>query len=139
MCGRDGCCSAGWAEPLPTSCPPADAVDPAGKQYFRFVNAYPPTDDDFKSHRALFPQRTFNQPECQVRAVSLFESPEACDRAADTFPHFRSMARARLTLLSGAGVISLPNRRTGHSNWWPCTDFRKLVVVDDGSRESSAS
>ena len=67
-----------YREPLPADCPPADAVEiVVPRIVYRFVRNNPPSLDDFRSFRALNPDRELrNVTECQMRGVSVFVNLE---------------------------------------------------------------
>lgn len=55
-----------YRERLPNGCPPPEAEEvKAARDLFRLVDSNPPTDDDFVSHRALHPGKTFSD-ECRA-------------------------------------------------------------------------
>jgi len=67
-----------WAEELPPNCPPETAVTPQYEIFYRLVKQWPPTSDDFYSHRQLYSQKTFHTSECRARSLSIFSSLEEC-------------------------------------------------------------
>jgi len=67
-----------WAEDLPHNCPPDAAIAPKSETFYRLVKQFPPTEDDFYSHRKLYPRKRFNTNECRIRSLSIFKSLDEC-------------------------------------------------------------
>ena len=122
MCS-DRPCAAGYAEPLPQSCPPRGA-DSSGGQYHRLVESIPPTIEDFKSHRERFPDRAFTVTECRARSVSLLKSVEQCNQLLK-LPTLRGRLIVVLEIPSNTGAM----QKTGgphHYSWWRCGAFNPI-------------
>ena len=63
-----------WAEDLPSKCPPKTAIIPQYQTFYRLVKQFPPTEEDFYSHRKLYPNKYFKTNECRVHSLSIFSS-----------------------------------------------------------------
>lgn len=121
-----------WYENLPESCPPQDAVEPSGGQYYRILNSEIPENSDFLSHRALQPNGKFTVSECQAMAISLFTDKESCHTVAK-FPKFRNrpLYIGKVVLNKSDGLIAhTPNKNsTNHYSWWRSKDFDIKTVI----------
>ena len=94
-----------YREPLPDDCPPHDAAEiTAPRIVYRLVRHNPPVDDDFRSQRAVNPQRYFRIPECQVRGISVFDDYLVAVSWTNS-RNLRGTLVCRVTLDRGAGRI----------------------------------
>ena len=112
-----------YREPLPDGCPPPEAEEITGPStIFRIVWNNPPSDCDFKSQRALYPDRIFsNVSECVARGLSVTSDFDDAMRRTKR-RRFRGAIICQLALDSGAGQI----QQTGvppHHTWWPLANF----------------
>lgn len=113
-----------WLEELPDDCPPKDArIDYAG-HFFRIVKTYPPTMDDFKSQRALYPTKVFkgNPPACQTRACSVFSRKKVCENTRKRYPLFKNRHIVSFVFNPNLGCC----KQTGpneHYSWWISANF----------------
>jgi hypothetical protein len=110
-----------WEEPLPRSCPPEDAREPAGDAYFRFVESIPPTDRDFWSQRKLFPGKLFNVDECTALACSLISNVNECVRLLK-LPSQKNKKVVEFTPPADSGLIK-NTRSWYHYSWWRVKGF----------------
>ena len=113
-----------WDEPLPTGCPPQDAIAPTGNAYFRLVDSVPPTDRDFWSQRRLFPEKAFRVDECTARACSLISDIDRCVGLLK-LPTQKNRKVVAFTLRADSGLI----KDTGkwyHYSWWRAKGFDPL-------------
>lgn len=117
-----------YREPLPDDCPPPDAeelVEP--RIVYRLVRNNPPGLDDFRSFRALNPDRELrNVTECQMRGVSVFINLKGVD-AVRQRRNLRRTLICAVVLDKGAGRILLTNPETSHCAWWPLADYDILA------------
>ncbi len=115
-----------WYENLPQSCPPQEAKEPSGEQYFRILNSNNPSNNDFLSHRALYPDKKFSVSECQAMAISLFTDKESC-RIVAKLPKYRNknLYIGELILTKSDGLIAhTPNKKSlNHYSWWRSIKF----------------
>ena len=117
-----------WYEELPEDCPPRDAGAPVSEPHFRVVRTIPPTDCDFVSQRALYPERPFSVPECQARAVSLFLVRKSASGVLK-LPRFKGGAIVPLTLPRTAGVTKKTGGKPGHVSWWRRANFDPVPLA----------
>ena len=116
-----------YREPLPEECPPDEAEAITRPQtVFRLVRQNPPSDDDFRSQRALKPNNQFRVPECQARGLSVFSQIKDA-RKQLKMPILKGMLICHVTLDKGAGYI-LRTGRQSHLTWWPLANFDVLNV-----------
>ncbi len=116
-----------YREELPPGCPPKAAEEIVGERIcYRLVQNAPPRDEDFRSQRALQPNRDFNISECQVRGLSVFMQSADAERAATQNRNLRGTKVAKLTLEQGAGYIQQTGSRSHHT-WWPYQAFDILA------------
>lgn len=112
-----------FREPLPVNCPPSEAVEIAEpRTVYRIVRRNPPVDADFRSQRAMFPDRPFpNVLECQARGVSVHDDIEEAQLLLN-MRNFRGCIICQVNLNRGAGYIQQTGRRS-HFTWWPLADY----------------
>lgn len=115
-----------WAETLPESCPPADALQPNEIMVFRVVGTIPPTEKDFYSNRKLFPEKDFGIDECTARAISVFNKKSFCVRA-QKMPIFKDKKTnvVKLVLKKESGLIKKTFGRH-HFSFWAYTSFNPI-------------
>ncbi len=118
-----------YREKLPPGCPPKAAEEIIDlKICYRLVQNAPPQEDDFRSQRALQPNRDFRLLECQVRGLSVFMKSTDAARAARHSRNLRNMQVSRLTLTQGAGYIQQTGTgNRSHYTWWPYREFDVLA------------
>ena len=118
-----------YRETLPEGCPPDEADEiTAPRIVFRLVRTNPPTDDDFRSQRALKPDRVFrNVSECTARGVSVYLDPSDLKDLMQKFPQMRGTMVCQVELDRGAGFIRQTGRQRSHYTWWPFGGFDILA------------
>lgn len=93
---------------------------------FRVARSDPPTDDDFRSQRALRPDAVFSDvPECMARGLSVFGKRGDAEKALK-LPRLRGGIPVRVLLTAGAGRIQ-QTFRPSHHTWWPLAGFDILA------------
>ena len=117
-----------YREPLPRGCPPEDAQEiVASRTVFRLVRANPPSEEDFRSHRAERPNARFhNVGECRARGLSVFSERDACARHTK-LPSLRGRIVCRVQLMEGAGRIQQWGHDLAHNTWWPFAAYNILA------------
>ena len=112
-----------FREPLPADCPPLAAEQITEPRIvYRIVRNDPPTNKDFRSQRAMFPDRPFpNASECQARGVSVHDDIGEAQLLLN-MRNFRGCIICRVSLNRGAGYIQQTGRRS-HFTWWPLADY----------------
>ena len=116
-----------YREELPDDCPPQGADEILGAIIcYRLVQNTPPKEEDFRSQRALEPNKDFELSECQVRGLSVFMKPADADRAAQRSRNLQGTKVAKLTLEQGAGYFKKTGSRSHHT-WWPYKAFDILT------------
>lgn len=121
-----------WVEPLPAGCPPDDAWPPDGdKTYYRLVASVPPIQEDFYSHRKLYPDRPFRGSECIARACSLLETLGRCAEVMAMPQHKDKGERiVRITLPPDSGVVKNTGPRH-HVSWWWAKGFDPVACCEE--------
>jgi hypothetical protein len=105
-----------WHEKLPEQCPPSDAFEPNGFVCYRLCNGPKATEIDFISHRQLFPDRSYNVPECRARSLSIHKDL-ADSKKLKSLPAHREKTIFELVLSKGHGLVK-PTGRDSHHSWW---------------------
>ncbi len=115
-----------WAEDLPEGCPPEDAISPDSGLFFRAVQTFPPTENDFYSPRKLQPNRQFRD-ECAARALSVCDTIEGC-KQLKKHSFFRNHLIASVVLDKECGLIKWHPSALGksHYEWWLNTEFNPI-------------
>jgi hypothetical protein len=119
-----------WAEELPEGCPPRQA-DPSEGIYYRLGNK-PPTEEDFFSHRKLYPLKVFKVDECRALSVSVFNDLDAVKQLF-SLPTMKGkpINVLELSLTPENGVILQTGRDVHHYSWWKSSvfDLSKCVAL----------
>lgn len=110
-----------WYEELPEQCPPSTAFSVEGFVCYRLCKAVVVEDEDFHSHRKLFPARVFNAPECRARAISVFTNPNDLDNLLKLSIH-KGKAKVKLNLC-GTDGLAMKSGRDSHYSWWRSKTF----------------
>jgi hypothetical protein len=116
-----------YREALPSECPP-DAAETisAERLVYRVVSTFPPSQEDFKSQRAMNPSAVFRGvSECQAMGLSVFSDSRDAEKLLK-LPKMRGRLLARVRLVEGAGKIQQTSTPSHHT-WWPLTDFDILA------------
>jgi len=125
MCSFSGPCQLGWAEPLPSGCPPVSASNPNGETFFRFFRATPLVDEHFWSHDKLG-KSTGNATPCRARSVSLYQPLEKA-KELNKLARWKKHKIAQIKLPNGSGAIDRSDPVSGHVDWWPCAAFKPVA------------
>lgn len=115
-----------WAEELPPNCPPETAVAPQYEIFYRLVKQIPPTQEDFYSHRKLYPQKTFHATECRAHSLSVFSSLEECAKLLK-LPLHKQKKVVQLILPPESGVILHTGTQLSHYSWWKTAKYNPLL------------
>lgn len=120
----------GWLEELPDNCPPTDATTDYAGTFFRLVKTYPPTIEDFKSQRALYPHKVFkgNPPECQARACSVFSGKTSCENVRRKYQVFKKKHIVSFVFSPKLGCCKKTDPN-GHYSWWIAANFNVNSVL----------
>jgi hypothetical protein len=98
-----------------------------GQVAFRLVKSDPPTAYDFTSPRERKGNAwKFEQSECRVRAVSLWDSDEKI-RTVLKVPLKKNAKVARVVLTPDCGALA--HDTTGHISWWACKNFDPIKAT----------
>jgi hypothetical protein len=116
-----------WAETLPKACPPGEAKEPNRISFFRLVESFPPTQQDFYSYRMLYPNKAFRLGECVARSVSIFTSCEECSNIKK-LPQFKNDNKIiiMINLPPESGVVLQTGVNRYHFSWWRTKDFNPI-------------
>lgn len=104
---------------------PVESCAPDGDKYYRLVNSFPPTVNDFHSYRMLFPERYFPLGECIARSVSIFSSYSDCD-IVQKLPHLRGRIIVEIILTQNSGAVLQTTKNKSHFSWWRVKTFDPL-------------
>lgn len=110
-----------YREDLPPDCPPPPAAPlstPAS--FYRLVNRYPPTEQDFRSVWQEQPDRRPRLDPCQSRGLSVFATADAAQQRT-SYPTLRRKIVCAVQITSDAGPLLLTSRQ--HYTWWPLRDY----------------
>lgn len=118
-----------WYEELPEQCPPAEAFIPRGFVCYRLCEGEAPSDVDFLSHRHLTPHKKFSVPECQARAISVFQNSEDLSGVLKLAAH-RHKKIVRITLDSCDGA-AMKTSGSSHYSWWRSAGFVVARAIED--------
>jgi len=119
-----------YREELPIDCPPHDAEEVAvDMAVFRLVRDNPPTDEDFRSQRAEFPNRGFPVDECTTRGLSVFSQEKEAKEKILKIHRLRNHLICHVKLKSGAGKIR-KSSGSSHITWWPFANFDILACCN---------
>lgn len=113
-----------WFESLPDACPPTDARVPQNEVYYRFAESDPPTEIDFLSVRARWPERKVDCDECEARSLSVWDSLDQMRKALSGYKPFRNRIPVAITLTSESGVVKCT--KANHYSWWRCSSYDVL-------------
>lgn len=117
-----------WSENLPEQCPPDNAFDPDGLVFYRLCDTAPPTENDFKSHRALCPTCNFkNVSECIAHSLSVWDNVEKCLNLLK-LPRHKGKSAMKLELTSNDGLV-LQTFKPNHFSWWRTQSFDTASVT----------
>jgi hypothetical protein len=122
-----------YREALPSQCPPEAANEiTADLEVFRVVKKNPPTNQDFRSQRAMQPAAVWEISECLACGLSVFAEKRDGEKALK-LPRLRGGMLATVRLTQGAGRIQ-QTFRPSHHTWWPFADFD--ILAHCGREES---
>ena len=120
-----------WYEKLPDNCPPEDAFEPDGKEFFRLCVGNPATDTDFYSQKKEDANRSFaGIPECILRSVSLWDDKNKCLKQKK-YPTHKNKILCKIELNKGDGLIK-NTFKPNHYSWWRSNNFDPALseIVD---------
>jgi hypothetical protein len=116
-----------FKEELPLQCPPEDAVEDAIAVAYRMVYANPPTEDDFKSKKALGHLFTGDD-ECGFASCSLNANLMKAQRlAALPKPREKGAMVAKVSIPAGWGMWKQNSKK--HIHYWMYDVFDHTKVV----------
>lgn len=118
-----------WFESMPDGCPPSDAVEANGT-FYRLVTSLPAQENDFLSHFTLYPQRNYTGRECKAKAVSLYLTPEDCERIKALSAALRDKRVGKLTLTPRCGQIRDDQDGENHFSWWRYSGFDPIEICE---------
>jgi hypothetical protein len=118
-----------WAEELPSNCPPDEAFPPNYDIFYRLVEGFPPKEEDFFSHRKLYPKKKFPVNECQARSVSLFNRLDECAKI-QKLPAHKNKKIVKLTLPPESGVVLQTGQNRAHYSWWLSKQYDPIPACE---------
>lgn len=119
-----------WTEDLPSNCPPDAAITPKYEIFYRLVKQFPPTEDDFYSHRKLYPKKPFNTNECRIRSLSIFNNLDECVRLLK-LPLHKHKKIVQLILPPESGVILQTGNNLTHYSWWKKATYNPIPDCEE--------
>ena len=115
-----------YRENLPERCPPEDAEEVREELHlYRLVESNPASDDDFRSQRAMYPDKRFHIDECLAHGLSVWTSQTQAENVR-RLPKLRDKQVCRVRLCPGAGRIK-QTFKPEHRTWWPFRQFDILA------------
>ncbi len=123
-----------WIEdPLPPDCPPNDAIESDNGIYYRLVDTFPPTLEDFYSQKKKYPNKNFyvNFSECIQKSCSIFSTYKSCDSVRKAFKSHRNQKIVKIVLSSSCGLIKRTGNTPNHYSWWIKTDFDPIPFCQE--------
>ncbi len=118
-----------WAEELPPNCPPDAAFPPNHDVFYRLVGQFPPTEEDFFSHRKLYPRKRFHVDECQARSVSIFNRLEEGAKILK-LPAHKNKKIVKLVLPPESGVMLQTGQNKAHYSWWRSKRYTPIPACE---------
>ena len=118
-----------WAEELPPHCPPDAAFPPNDDVFYRLVSQFPPEEEDFFSHRKLYPRKKFPVDECRARSVSIFNRLEECAEILK-LPAHRNKKVVKFVLPPESGVVLQTGRNQAHYSWWRSKQYDPIPACE---------
>lgn len=119
-----------WAEELSKDCPPRKA-EPSEGIYYRLGHK-PPTEEDFFSHRKIYPLKAFNTDECTALSLSVFNDLDAVKKLF-ALPTMKGKPNnvLELNLSPENGLILQTGRNIHHFSWWKSSvfDLSKCIAL----------
>lgn len=117
-----------WYEELPNNCPPNDAVEPNGQEFFRLCEVNPASNSDFYSQKKENSNRIFaGVSECILRAVSLWDDQNKCLKQKK-YPAQRKKVLGKIELSKEDGLIK-NTFKPNHYSWWRSDKFDPALAV----------
>jgi len=114
-----------YREELPNGCPPDEAQEILTEVHvYRLVWHEPPTEDDFRSQRAISPQQRFSAGECLARGLSVCGDIARAEKTR-LLPKYQETRICKVSMCAGAG--KLLHGGHGHRTWWPYRNFDILA------------
>lgn len=114
-----------WAEELPPNCPPESAFAPKYEAFYRLVKQFPPSQEDFYSHKKLYPKKHFKTNECRAHSLSIFSDPNECAKLLK-LPLHKHKKIVQLTLPPESGVILPTGNHPTHYSWWKTATYNPI-------------
>ena len=129
--------NAKWLEDLPENCPPGDIEADYKGCFYRFVKTYPPTMEDFKSQRALYPDKVFdgNPTECQTRACSVYSGEKAYKAVRKRCSRFKKLYVVSFDFKPERGCCKQTGNDKSHYSWWISANF-DVKYLDFNKKEA---
>lgn len=118
-----------WYEELPDQCPPAEAFIPKGFVCYRLCEGELPSDVDFISQRHLAPHKKFSAPECQARAISVFQNSEDLRGVLKLAAH-RHKKIVQIILNASDGA-AMKTSSSSHYSWWRSARFEVAKAIKE--------
>lgn len=120
-----------WYEELPDNCPPSDAFEPEGQEFFRLCVGDPAISSDFHSQKKENPSRTFaGVSDCILSSVSLWDDKNKCLKQKK-YPTQKNKVLGKIELQKEDGLIK-NTFKPNHYSWWRSGSFDpELALIID--------
>ena len=116
-----------WSENLPDKCPPQDAFAPNGNIFYRLSKSGKIKEDEFLSHKFLYPDKKFNNiSECIKSSLSVFDDINQCRNLMNlpTNKKYKdTIALMKFNITNNDGLILKTFTDPNHYSWWRTKSF----------------
>lgn len=117
-----------WHEEIPDNCPPIEAIEPDGHEFYRLCKENPAKNSDFYSQKKENSTRTFaGVSECVLRAVSLWDDEKKCLKQKK-YPTQKNKVLGKIELNKVDGVVK-NTFKPNHYSWWRSDSFDPALAV----------
>lgn len=117
-----------WYEELPDNCPPIDAFEPKGNEFYRLCKGSSAISSDFYSQKKENPSRTFaGVPECLLSSVSIWDDKNKCLHQKK-YPTQKNKTVCKIILEKEDGTIK-NSFKTNHYSWWRSESFNPALAL----------
>ena len=116
-----------YFEELPDNCPPSDAFESDGYEFFRLCVGDPAISSDFFSQKKENPSRTFaGVSDCILSSVSLWDDKNKCLNQKK-YPIQKNKILGKIELQKEDGLIK-NTFKPNHYSWWRSDNFDPALV-----------
>ena len=112
-----------FRQDLPENCPPDTATRiEQTTTFYRLIEAWPPTNEDFDPVWDLHPERhrTLMKAECRAKGLTVFDTPQAAQKIRARYDQHSHKIVCEVSIAPDSGKIV--QGETNHYTWWPFQD-----------------